>query len=148
MLGRILKYRYKILAISLLLLALIGVRYVETSIFYDPFIGYFQGEFSKKPLPQVDGWSLFLSTLLRYGLNSVISLVIIYAIFTEIPMIKFAAFLYIGFFVILVVLLYVFLMSENPPKMYIFYVRRFLIQPLFLLLFIPGFYFQKLQGGK
>lgn len=148
MLAKILKYRLKILAIFLLLLLLVGVRYAENSIFYDPFLTYFQEEFTKKPLPQVDKWSLFLSTLLRYSLNSVFSLLIIYVIFAEVSMIKFASLLYVGFFMILVALLFGFLMMENPPKMYIFYVRRFLIQPLFLLLFVPAFYFQKMQNGK
>ncbi len=148
MLAKILKYRLKILAIFLLLLLLVGVRYAENSMFYDPFLGYFQEEFTKKPLPQVDNWALFLSTLFRYALNSIFSLLIIYVIFTEVQIIKFASLLYVGFFVILVALLFGFLMMENPPKMYIFYVRRFLIQPLFLLLFVPAFYFQKMQNAK
>ncbi|WP_256387090.1 exosortase F system-associated protein [Flavobacterium sp. 140616W15] len=33
----------------------------------------------------------------------------------------------------------------NHNNLMLFYVRRFLIQPIFILLFIPGFYYQKLS---
>jgi exosortase F-associated protein len=31
----------------------------------------------------------------------------------------------------------------EQSKMILFYIRRFIIQPIFLLLFIPAFYYQK-----
>ncbi len=148
MLVKILRYRYKILGIIVLVAILAGIRLFETTIFYDPFIDYFKDEFSEKPIPQFDTVALLLNILARYMLNSAISLLIIYVIFQEIEIIKFSSVLYLTFFVVLLGLLYGLLSMGNPPKMYIFYVRRFLIQPIFLLLFVPAFYFQKLQHTK
>jgi exosortase F-associated protein len=34
---------------------------------------------------------------------------------------------------------------KNQENLLLFYVRRFLIQPLFLIVFVPAFYFQKLK---
>ena len=148
MLVKILKYRYKIVFVIVLVGLLAGIRLIENAAFYDPFIAYFKDEFTEKPIPQIDSGKLFLSLLARYSFNSVISLLIIYVIFAEIEMIKFTSILYIAFFIVLTGLLFALLSMENPQKMYIFYVRRFLIQPIFLLLFVPAFYFQKLQHTK
>jgi exosortase F-associated protein len=34
---------------------------------------------------------------------------------------------------------------NSDQNLILFYVRRFLIQPLFVILFVPAFYFQKLN---
>jgi exosortase F-associated protein len=36
----------------------------------------------------------------------------------------------------------------DDDKMLVFYIRRFIIQPIFLLLFVPAFYFQQLASKK
>jgi exosortase F-associated protein len=38
-----------------------------------------------------------------------------------------------------------FYLDEHPATFVVFYVRRFIIQPLFIILFIPAFYYQKRQ---
>lgn len=145
MLEKILNNKYKIVAVLFLVALLALVRAFEQNVFYDPFLVYFKNDFSNKPLPTFDSLQLFLGTIARYALNSFLSLLIIYTIFRETEMVKFATLLYVVFFIILIGAFYMLLSIENPPKMYIFYVRRFLIQPLFLLLFVPAFYFQNLQ---
>lgn len=145
MLEKIVKYRFKIVAVLFLVALLAGIRAIEGIIFYDPFLLYFKGEFTSTALPKFNTVQLLLSLLIRYFLNSAISLAIIYVIFRELEMLKFATLLYVAFFIVLISILFTLLFLEIPPKMYIFYVRRFLIQPLFLLLFVPAFYFQKLQ---
>lgn len=145
MLAKLLKNKFRVLTVLLLVIALAAIRAFENVIFYDPFLAYFKGEFSSRDLPDYNTFKLLLSTFFRYTANSVLSLLIIYVIFRQIDMIKFATLLYFAFFVILILLLFLFLSIENVSKMYIFYVRRFLVQPLFLLLFIPAFYFQSLQ---
>jgi exosortase F-associated protein len=64
-------------------------------------------------------------------------------LFKDSDIIKFSSFLYlflgivlfIGFFIVLNYL-------GEDKKMMLFYIRRFIIQPLFLLLFTPAFYYQ------
>jgi exosortase F-associated protein len=52
--------------------------------------------------------------------------------------------LYLLFFIILVIaFIFILFYNGETNKMGLFYVRRFIIQPLFLLLFLPAFYYQK-----
>nr|WP_245792579.1 exosortase F system-associated protein [Flavobacterium fryxellicola] len=127
-----------------LVLLLILIRAFENQLFYDPFLDFFKKDFTSLRLPALNSFSLFLSLLLRYTLNTSISLGIIYVLFKEPAMVKFAFVLYYFFFLILIVAFFyiVYFTSENHNWI-LFYIRRFLIQPIFLLLFVPGFYYQK-----
>jgi exosortase F-associated protein len=71
---------------------------------------------------------------------------ILYLLFKNLSLIKFVAVLYITLFVILISAFYfiIFILDESYNFL-LFYLRRFLIQPLFLILFIPAFYLQKNQ---
>jgi exosortase F-associated protein len=132
--------------ICLLISLLAGVRAFESQLFYDPFLLYFEGDYLKMPLPEFNVFRLFLSLTFRFLLNSILSLGILYIIFKDKQMIQFASFLYFFFFVILIVGFFSVLhFHENQNNLLLFYVRRFLIQPLFLILFIPAFYYQKLN---
>jgi exosortase F-associated protein len=133
-----------ILWIAFLVILLISIRIFENQLFYDPFLDYFKGEYTNLPIPKIIVLKLFFSLGIRYYLNSVLSLGLLYLIFSESQMVKFSillfmvlgSFLMISFFFTLN-----FFGEEN--KMLLFYIRRFLIQPIFILLFIPGFYYQK-----
>ena len=133
-----------ILWIAFLVILLISIRIFENQLFYDPFLDYFKGEYTNLPIPKINVLKLFFSLGIRYYLNSVLSLGLLYLIFRESQMVKFSillfmvlgSFLMISFFFTLN-----FFGEEN--KMLLFYIRRFLIQPIFILLFIPGFYYQK-----
>lgn len=123
---------------------LVGIRFFEQNLFYDPFLEFFKGEYQNSDLPFYDARQLFLGLLLRYILNTILSLGIIYVIFKELQLLKFAAILYGILFVLLISLFFGLLyFSENPDYMLLFYLRRFLIQPLFLVMFLPAFYYQK-----
>lgn len=135
---------YKILIGCGLGMLLIAVRLFENELFYDPFLSYFKSDYTNQPFPNVDKLSLFLSLFFRYFLNSTLSLAFIFLLFREKEMVKFAGFLYLFFFVtLLLVLFYIIVFDENPNHLIFFYVRRFLIQPLFLVLFVPAFFYQK-----
>lgn len=135
---------YKILIGCGLGMLLIAVRLFENELFYDPFLSYFKSDYTNQPFPNVDKLSLFLSLFFRYFLNSTLSLAFIFLLFREKEMVKFAGFLYFFFFVtLLLVLFYIIVFDENPNHLIFFYVRRFLIQPLFLVLFVPAFFYQK-----
>ena len=144
MLKNLLNNKIKIFVLFLLVLVLASIRIFEESLFYDPYLHYFKSDFTNFPLPVVDKLSLFLSLVFRYSLNSIVSIAFIQIAFNDINFTKFASVLYGILFVILIIVFYVvlvFFADEN--KMELFYIRRFLIQPLFLLLFIPGYLIQK-----
>lgn len=123
---------------------LIIIRAFEETLFYDPFLDYFKSENAHLPFPKINIIKLYFSLGMRFYLNSVISLLLLYVIFKDRQIVKFTAFIYmvlgslllIGFMFVLT-----FFAEEN--KMMLFYIRRFLIQPIFILLFIPAFYYQK-----
>nr|WP_262511446.1 exosortase F system-associated protein [Flavobacterium aquicola] len=128
--------------VSLLML----VRAFESQLFYDPFLVYFNGDYLKLALPHYNSGLLFLGLLFRFSLNTVFSLGIIYFVFKDKRMISFAAVLYILLFVILIIAFFsIIYLFKNHENLMLFYVRRFLIQPLFVFVFIPAFYFQKLN---
>ena len=130
--------------VGVLILALIVVRAFESKLFYDPFLEFFHGESQNKPLPEYDGFKLFFGLFFRYLINSVITILIIYLLFKEISIVKLTSFLLVAFFVVLIVTLFLILnFSSQPDYLFIFYIRRFLIQPLFLILFVPAFYYQR-----
>ncbi len=129
---------------ALLLGLLIAIRAFEDHLFYDPFLAYFRGNYANQPFPVVNPVKLFLSIGFRYYLNSIISLGLLYLIFRDAKITKFSIFLYSLFGTVLMIAFFFMMLKLNEPnKMYLFYVRRFLIQPLFLILFIPAFYYQK-----
>ena len=134
------KYGLLIVLVGLL----IAVRAFEEILFYDPFISYFKTEFFNLPYPKMHIGKLFLSLGFRYGINSLLSVAIIYVLFKDVSKVKFASIL-LGIFFLVLALLMLFLLFFLTEKhaMTLFYVRRFLIQPVFLLLFIPAFYYQQ-----
>ncbi len=136
-----------ILAVVLIIL-LAMVRLFESEIFYDPLLAYFKSTYMQMPLPEMNYKMLFLNITFRYFINSILSLALLYVIFKDKGMIKFTSVLYLVFFVILISILHFALSYDDPDKMLIFYIRRFLIQPIFILLFIPGFLFQEYVSKK
>lgn len=135
----------KIPILLVLAFALVAIRAFEVQLFYDPFLLYFEKDFNALPLPFYNPFQLFLGLLFRYGLNSVLSLGVIYIVFNEVEMVRFTAFLYFVFFLILVIFFFLILyFYGNQNNLFLFYIRRFLIQPIFVILFVPAFYYQKL----
>lgn len=146
MLKILLKHKLRFLAALLLVVLFVLIRAFENQLFYDPFLNYFKSDFANLPLPFFDSFYLFLGFVFRYGLNTAVSVGLIYVIFKDTEMIKFISILYALFFLILIIAFFVvihFLGADN--KLLLFYIRRFLIQPIFVLLFIPAFYFQKMN---
>jgi exosortase F-associated protein len=149
MLKNLLDYKEKISLIIALVSLLAMVRFFETTLFYDPFLVFFKGEFHNLPLPQYNNFQLFIGLFFRYLLNSLLSLGIIYVVFKKTALVQFAGILYAIFFVLLILaffaMLYFYSAQDNLK---LFYIRRFLIQPILLLLFLPAFYYQQQQTEK
>ena len=133
-----------IISILLVLFALIGVRFFEEDLFYDPLIGFFKSDYADQTLPSFDTFNLVLSIGFRYILNTIFSLALLWLIFKKVEIIKLSSILYLILFLLLLAS-YLLLIYNYKEGSYLtlFYVRRFLIQPLFLLILLPAFYFQK-----
>lgn len=127
----------------LLVLALILVRKFEGDLFYDPFLAYFKISENNRVFPDFDRFKLLWNIVFRYFLNALISLGIIYFLFRNIGYVKFAGIVLLIFLVVLLPVYDYMVMKEFKVGMNIgFYVRRFLIQPMLLLVLTPAFYYQ------
>lgn len=143
MLDNLKENKLKIL-VSILVVFCFGViRAFEDQLFYDPFLNYFKFDFKNLPFPEVDSFKLFIGLFLRYILNSILSLVLIYTLFQDKEILKFSTYIYGFFLVLLFVMFFVIIEYFSNANWLLFYVRRFIIQPIFVLLFIPAFYYQQ-----
>jgi len=134
----------KIGIILVLFMALAVVRLFEESLFYDPLLSYFKGGYlEENRLPLLEYWKLLGSISFRFWLNTVISLVVLYVAFGEISIVKFSLLFYALVYILLLGG-YFYILFHYDPNHYLslFYVRRFLIQPLFVILLLPAFYYQ------
>ncbi len=139
-------HNLRIALVVLLAIMLVLVRAFEDVLFYDPFLNYFKTNYYHLPLPEIDNLQLFFGLVFRFLLNTILSLGIIYFVFKDFEAVKFASILYLLFFVILVItFFFVLFYFGETHKMALFYIRRFIIQPIFLLLFLPAFYYQQLK---
>ena len=136
----------KYILVIILVAMLFAIRAFEGDLFYDPLITYFQNDYLYSAMPEVNIWKLVIDILFRYTLNSLITLAIIYVAFDKKRYVKFAGFFLMLAFMILIVV-FVFLLKNEFKNGYLFpfYVRRFLIHPLFLLLLFPALYYMKLN---
>lgn len=126
---------------------LILIRTFENELFYDPYLTFFKNDYLYVDNPRREVFKLTLFTALRYFLNSIISLGIIFIFFKDRSMVKFSAFIYVvSFFILLMFFLY-FVINPKQDDYYIFFnIRRFLIQPIMLLLLLPAFYYHQLKS--
>lgn len=139
----------KILILSILFFLLIVVRAFLQPYFYDPLIDYFKFDYLQTSIPEINYTRYFLNILLRFLINTIISLAIISLLIEERKAVVFSIKFYVFSFITLSIILYILLKyNGEESKMLLFYVRRFLIQPLFLFILLPAFYYQKLKLKK
>jgi len=137
--------KVRILIIIALFFALVLVRAFQYQLFYDPFIEYFKNGYLSESIPVFSGSKLLLHLIFRYGLNTMISLIIIYIAFENKDFLIFSIKFYILAFVILSITFFIILKGELANGyLFAFYIRRFLIHPLFVLLLLPAFYYKQL----
>lgn len=146
MLRKLLQNKKRFFLIGFALLGLILVRAFEDELFYDPFLTFFKSDYQNKPLPDLNCYLLFGNLLLRYAINTFFSLIIIRLLFNDRNLMLFSGYLFFVLFVVLFISFFGLLhFSEQPDYLVLFYIRRFLIQPLVLVLFIPAFYYQQIS---
>lgn len=144
MLSKVLYNKWRSLTFIVLVVLLVMVRVFENELFYDPFLDFFKKDFENLTLPAVDHATLALGLFMRYGFNSLLSLLLIYIVYQDFDLVKFISVVYAFLFVVLMLCFFIVLLNAIPNQNWIlFYIRRFLIQPIFLLLFFAGIYYQK-----
>lgn len=136
------KYTLLFLGFGLLIL----IRFFEHELFYDPYLTFFQNDYLYMDNPRREVFKVTLFAALRYVLNTSISLCILYVVFKDWSIIKFSSLIYIISFVILIILYLYFVINPRQEDYYLFFnMRRFLIQPVILILLLPAFYYHKLK---
>lgn len=140
--GKYKKYIWLFFLFGLLVL----VRAFESKLFYDPYLQFFENDYLYLDSPRREVFKLTLFTTLRYLINTVISLTILYVFFRDKSIVKFSAIVYALSYSVLLVLFLYFVLNPKQEDYYLFFnIRRFLIQPLLLLLLLllPAFYYQR-----
>lgn len=123
---------------------LIAVRMLEDKIFYDPLLTYFLKSKYELVFPNFDWGKLILSHLFRFFLNLFFSCVIIHFLFKNKEWtIQGAALITIVFAITFPIYLFCLYDKFETGYLFCFYIRRFVIQPLILLLIVPLFYYRK-----
>ena len=136
----------KYILILVLLGLLILIRVFEDELFYDPYLLFFKNDYLYMDFPRREVLKLTLFTSFRYVLNTIISLGIIYLFFRDRSIVKFSSFVYLVAYVILILIFLYFVINPRQEDYYLFFnFRRFLIQPILLLLLLPAFYYCKLK---
>lgn len=132
----------RIVLIGLLVIILMLVRIFGDQLFYDPFIAYFKYEYLNSTMPQFDSTVLFTNIFMRYSINALVSLTIIYVAFQKKSYLRFSIKFYALAFIVFCLLYYLLLrMQMVNGYLFAFYVRRFLIHPVFVLILLPAFYY-------
>lgn len=143
------KARYRSVGIALLVGLLVLIRFYEQSLFYDPLISFYDTNYLHGIVPELDMSKLIFYLVLRYGLNSLISLGIIYVAFLDREIVRFSAILFLLLFLAGGTILSIMLFNmDSADYMAIFYLRRFLIHPVFVLILLPAFYYYRLQQRR
>jgi exosortase F-associated protein len=130
----------------ILFLGLVLIRAFEDVLFYDPYLTFFENDYLYIDSPRREVAKLVLYTSFRYALNTLLSLGILYVLFKDKSIIKFSVFIYgLAYIVLLIPFLY-FVIHPQQEDYYLFFnIRRFLIQPIGLILLLPAFYYNKLN---
>ncbi|WP_425550278.1 exosortase F system-associated membrane protein [Algibacter aquimarinus] len=126
---------------------LVLIRFFENDLFYDPYLTFFQNDYLYIDSPRREVLKVISFTTLRYILNTGISLCIIYLFFRDKSVLKFSILVYGISYLILILLYLYFVINPKQEDYYLFFnIRRFLIQPIILILLLPAFYYHKLKG--
>lgn len=123
---------------------LISVRMLESKIFYDPFLSYFHIANKNAYFPDFEWFKLIVNYLLRFLFNLILSAIIVHFIFKSKQWtLQAMVLMLIVFAITFPIYLYCIHTKFEVGYLFSFYMRRFVIQPLTLLLIIPLFYYRK-----
>ena len=89
--------------VFILLIVLVAIRGFEDQLFYDPYLTFFESDYLYIDSPRREVAKLVFFTSLRFLLNTLASLGIIYFIFNDKAMIKFSVLLYVIAYILLLI---------------------------------------------
>lgn len=136
----------RIVLILMLFGLLVLVRVFEHELFYDPYLLFFQNDYLYMDFPRRETFKLVVYTTLRYVINSGLSMGIIYLFYKDRRMLHFSFLIYVMAYGLLLIPFLYFVINPRQEDYYLFFnIRRFLIQPILLLIFLPAFYYYKLK---
>ena len=141
-------YKYiKYIWVFLLVGLLILIRFYENDLFYDPYLTFFKNDYLYIDSPRREIAKLVGFTTLRYVLNTIISLAILYVFFKDKNIVKFSVLIYGIAYILFIIIYLCFVINPRQEDYYLFFnIRRFLIQPIMLILLLPAFYYYKLKN--
>ncbi|HBF20161.1 MAG: exosortase F system-associated protein [Owenweeksia sp.] len=97
----------------------------------------------------VDPFSYSVNKLVRYLLNDLFAIAIIYGLFGERIYVRFAFYVMLfGLVVLLPLYLWLFFQHPDGYSSMLSHLHRVVLNPVLMMLLIPAFYYQKTQGGK
>ena len=129
------------------ILGLISVRFLEDKIFYDPFLEFFKADYKVAQVPDFIWGKLILSHFFRFALNLIFSAIVVHFMFLNKKWTIQAVFLMsVAFLFFFPIYLWCLYSKMEIGYLFTFSVRRFVIQPIILLLIIPIFYYRKKLG--
>ena len=121
---------------------LILIRVFEEQLFYDPYLSFFENDYLYLDSPRRETFKLTMFTVLRYVINAIISLAILFIIFKDKGIVKFSILIYSFSLIVLILVFLYFVINPRQEDYYLFFnLRRFLIQPVILLLLVPAFFY-------
>ena len=137
----------KLAILVILFVPIFLIRAYAADLFYDPLIEYFKNDYLYSKLPTINILLLAIDMLFRYVLHAILTITLIWLLFRRKEYVKFTSYFLILAFILLMTA-FIILIKNNFENGYLlpFYIRRFLIHPLFLFILLPAFYFQKLSN--
>ncbi|MGB5262042.1 MAG: exosortase F system-associated protein [Lutimonas sp.] len=133
-----------LILIALLFIFLVGFRSIANRLFYDPFLHYFDHDYLSEPIPNYNSYKLLFHLFLRYLINTLASLGIVWIAFKDKNLLQFSVKFYVIAFLFLTFAYFTILNGElKDGYLFVFYVRRFLIHPLLLIILLPAFYYKR-----
>lgn len=137
---KILRWFFVILCIF----GLISIRMWEDQVFYDPFLQYFHKADKHAVFPEFGWIKLIFNYIFRFVLNLFFSAAMVYFIFKNRAwMLQAVILMVLVFAITFPIYLYCIYAKFEIGYLFSFYMRRFVIQPLILLLIIPLFYYRE-----
>ena len=135
----------QVISIFLAIILLVLIRVFEDILFYDPLLDFFKTDYLLQSIPSMNLISLISNIVFRYLLNTFFSLLILWLLFKDRGIIKVSIFIYFVFFILVfrVFAYMIYFGDTGCQNTLLFYIRRFLIQPILLLVLLPAFFFQK-----
>ena len=133
--------------VGIAVFGLIGVRMSENTLFYDPFLEYFRELSPQSQFPTFEWGKLILHYVLRFSFNLLFFFFFVHFLFQNKRWtLQALVLMVVSFLIFLPIYLYCINNQFEIGHLFSFYIRRFVIQPLMILLIVPLFYYRKTMG--